>query len=358
MTQLVERPSADPDVAALVREVFADVRALAEGQRTTAEVELDLQLWQRLRAAGLADLTLPTSLGGSGASWHEAAVLLAEAAAARAALPLVEHDLLAGWLLHAAGFTDAQAPPQWVRVAARPDPSGVCPNVVWASRADEIVALWEDVEDWKVVRLQPQEVSIEPGRNGAGEPCDRLFIDPARLETGRPVPVSVGDQFHLRGALARSIQVVGAMERIVELLLAHVRTREQFGRPLGAFQAVQHRLAALASETALARTAVDAAVAQVSASGWAGRADLYDVSVAVSCTWHAATEVVRGAHQLFGAVGVTQEHELGGLTLPILARRSQYGAIHEWDDTLTRLALAAGPERLWQLALTGRSRPD
>jgi acyl-CoA dehydrogenase len=147
------------------------------------------------------------------------------------------------------------------------------------------------------------------------------------------------------------------MERIVEVTLTHARERTQFGRPIGRFQAVQHLVADLAAETALARAATDAAVARAAASDWRDPGMLFAVGVAKSCAGHSASVVVRNAHQVLGAIGTTLEHELHTLTKPILARRSEYGSLHEWDETLTALASSAGHDRLWSLVTTGRATP-
>jgi acyl-CoA dehydrogenase len=83
---------------------------------------------------------------------------------------------------------------------------------------------------------------------------------------------------------------------------------------------------------------------------------LFAVAVAKSCVGHGSSVVVRGAHQVLGAIGTTLEHELHTLTKPILARRSEYGSLHEWDETLTSLAASAGHDRLWSLMTTGRAK--
>ncbi len=83
---------------------------------------------------------------------------------------------------------------------------------------------------------------------------------------------------------------------------------------------------------------------------------LFAVGVAKSCVGHGSSVVVRGAHQVLGAIGTTLEHELHTLTKPILARRSEYGSLHEWDETLTSLAVSAGHDRLWSLMTTGRAK--
>ncbi|GAB3888849.1 acyl-CoA dehydrogenase family protein [Terrabacter terrigena] len=341
----------DPDLVEVLTDLFADYRDTRP--TPTAVVDLDRELWQRLEDLGMTRLTGSESSGGSGGGWVDAAALLGLAAAAAAPVPLAEHDVLGGWLLEAAGLPNDGG----LRTVCRPDPSGVALNVTWARDASRVVALWEDRDEWRVADVPADRIGIEERRNLAGEPSDTVEFDVDDLEAGMLVPHEIGEQFHLRGALARSAQVVGAMERIVEIVLTHVRERHQFGRPIGRFQAVQHLVADIASETALARAATDAAVARAAASDWQDPGMLFAVGVAKSCVGHAASVVVRGSHQVLGAIGTTLEHELHTLTKPILARRSEYGSLHDWDESLTTLAASAGHDRLWTLVTTGRAKP-
>jgi acyl-CoA dehydrogenase len=347
--QLALHAPADPDVVAAITELFDDYRAAR--QAPGAELELDRALWERLDDLGLTRLSASEQSGGSGATWSEAAALLGIAAGAGAPIPVAEHDVLAAWLLESAGLPNDGA----LRTVCRPDPSGVAVNVTWAREAAAVVALWEDGEQWRVADVPAARLIITERRNLAGEPSDQVEFDLADLEAGPLVADEIGEQFHLRGALARCAQVSGAMDRVVELVLTHVREREQFGRPIGRFQAVQHLVADIAMEAALTRAATDTAVVRAAASDWTDPGMLFAVGVAKSCAGHAASVVVRGAHQVLGAIGTTLEHELHTLTKPILVRRSEFGSVHEWDETLADLATSAGRDRLWPLILTGRA---
>lgn len=345
---LVHTAAADADLVAVLTDLFTEYRAK---RPTPAEqVTFDAGLWMRLEGLGLTRLTASEESGGSGASWIEGAALLGLAAGAAAPVPLAEHGFLAAWLLEEAGLPNGGE----LRTVCRPDPSGRALNVTFGRDADFVVALWEDGQTWRVADVPSDHLDITPGRNLAGEPCDSVMFDLAELESAPVVDDSVGQQFHIRGALARSAQVCGAMERVLELTVTHARQREQFGRPIGTFQAVQHLVADIATEASLARAATDAAVARAAASSWQDPGMLFTVGVAKSCTGHAASVVVRNAHQVLGAIGTTLEHELHVLTRPILVRRSEYGSVHEWDETLAELAVHAGRDRLWPLILSGR----
>jgi acyl-CoA dehydrogenase len=350
--RLARSTSADADLLAVLAEVFDDYRAHRPAPREV--VELDASLWGRLDGLGLTRLTAPEETGGSGASWFDGAALLGLAAGAGAPVPLVEHGLLAAWLLEAADLPNDGA----LRTVCRPDPAGVALNVTYGRDAADIVALFEDGDDWRVADVPADRVTITHGRNLAGEPSDTVEFDLADLTDGTLVEPEVGEQFHLRGALARCAQVSGAFERIVEVVVTHVREREQFGRPIGRFQAVQRLVVDIAAEAALARAATDTAVARAADSDWTDPGLLFAVGVAKSCVGHATSIIVRNAHQALGAIGTTLEHELHLLTKPALARRSEFGSIHEWDETLTRLAASAGNDRLWSLITTGRANPQ
>ncbi|PRC52953.1 acyl-CoA dehydrogenase, partial [Mycobacterium sp. ITM-2017-0098] len=83
---------------------------------------------------------------------------------------------------------------------------------------------------------------ITPGVNMIGEPRDLVVADPGSLR-GDPVSADVVAALRLKSALVRSIQVCAALDRALELSIEHTTSREQFGRPLAKFQAVQHQIA-------------------------------------------------------------------------------------------------------------------
>ena len=68
----------------------------------------------------------------------------------------VEHDVLADWLLEAAGLPDDGG----LRTVCRPDPSGVALNVTWAREATHVVALWEDRTSWRVADVPRSTIHL------------------------------------------------------------------------------------------------------------------------------------------------------------------------------------------------------
>ncbi|HEY5856471.1 MAG TPA: acyl-CoA dehydrogenase family protein, partial [Aldersonia sp.] len=207
---------------------------------------------------------------------------------------------------------------------------------------------WRIGDAYHVADIDPAAVQLTAGANRAAEPRDTVAVDTTTL-AGVPVADTVIDQLTLRGALARAIQVCAALDRILDLTLVHTTERIQFGRALGKFQAVQNLVADIAAETALARAATDAALAEAVRTDWVGENLEFLVAAARSCAGHAASVVARNAHQVHGAIGTTREHRLHEFTQPALAWRSEYGSLQHWDDLLTTAATTAGRDGLWAL---------
>ncbi|WP_207945386.1 acyl-CoA dehydrogenase family protein [Actinomadura sp. 7K534] len=324
----------DGDLERLFRDVFTDWRdARAEA---SLRLSVDRGLWRTLEELGLTRLT---SGEEAAAGWVEAAALLRAAARAAAPVPLAEHDLLAGWLLGRAGLPD----PGELRTSCVLDPEGSAEQVPWAASADAIAVIWGEPGAWKLADVPASAAVIEPSHDLAGQQRDTVRVAVESL-TGAAIGDDVVREYLLRGALARTVQITGAMDRVVELCLQHASERRQFGRPITRFQAVQHLIAEAASECALAMAATDAAVLEAASPHPDLDALEFAVATARSVTGHAASVVVRNAHQVHGAIGTTYEHQLHEFTKPALAWRSEFGSMHEWDARLTALIVgSSGP---------------
>lgn len=324
-------PGVEPALAQMMDSVFAEHGG-------------DADLWRRLDELGLVRLTGAEDAGGSGAGWIESAELLSAAVRHGVRIPLAEHDLLACWLLESVGIACDAA----VRTVCVLDERGVATAVPWASRAERIVAVWPRDGGYAVADVAVDDLAFTPGANMIGEPRDGVTVDLQTLDG-----VALGDdavaQLRLKSALVRSIQVCAALDRALELSIEHTTARHQFGRPLSKFQAVQHQIADIAAEAALARSATESALSVATASDWTATSLEFLVAVARSCSAHATTVVVRNAHQVHGAIGTTSEHRLHEFTRAALAWRSEFGSVRHWDGILTDRAVQAGPHSLWSL---------
>jgi acyl-CoA dehydrogenase len=345
------------------RRLFADHGAADALQQARRE-RWSPRLWAALEAAGMTRLTLPEARGGAGCAPADAAALLRLAGAHAAPVPYAETAWLAAWMLEASGVTMpggplSVAPVRGEALTARRDGAhwvfgGRAAGVPYASCAGAIVVLADSVDGRCVALLEPQAARLEPGRNLAGEPRDRVDLDGVRIPdaqvhaAGREVTPRA---LRRRGALARALATCGALERALELTLEHARTRVQFGRRIGQFQAIQQELAKMAGEIAAARAAAESAVAAL------GRDDeLIAVASAKIRAAEAAGVAAMIAHQVHGAIGATEEYALHHYTLRAWAWREEFGNEALWAAELGRSILREGAERLWP-ALTRATAP-
>lgn len=251
-------------------------------------------------------------------------------------VPLAETDVLGGWLAARAGLDVPATGP--LTLALGDAGSSVFDAVPYAGDADAVVFALRDGETLQVAVAAPAELIIVPGHNLGGEPRDTVQAD---LPADAFVTVDVATELERRGAWVRCIQALGALDAAVEYSVAHTREREQFGRPLSAFQAVQHALAAMAGEVERARAAAELAVAAAAEHGFDSPQADYAVTVAKVVLGRVVPGVVTAAHQLHGAIGVTIEHRLWLATMRARSWIDEFGDTATHARRLGRMALAA-----------------
>ncbi|POX37134.1 acyl-CoA dehydrogenase [Streptomyces sp. Ru73] len=245
---------------------------------------LDRGLWRELAGAGFFSLLLAEADGGAGLGLPEAVLVLEEAGRALLPGPLVAGVLLAGTVPGAATGE---------RVA------GMCD-------AASLPALWEHPADCDEVivlgahaarRCTPEELrpvavrSVDPLT-----PLARLLDVPP----GEPCAVDV-DRLRREAALLTAAQQLGGAQRTLEAAVAYARQREQFGAPIGSFQAVQHLCAEMLVRVEIARSAVYAASVTV---------DPVEVVGAKLLADEAAVGNARDCLQVHGGMGFTWEADV------------------------------------------------
>lgn len=299
-------------------------------------------LWAALEETGLAGAGAPEALSGVGLEAADLFALMRMAGARGAQVPWAE-ALLAGRWLGAAGVA---APEGRVCLAiggrvAGGRLTGDFPAVAFAAQGGTLLAVAEG--GLALVELAPGASVAGVGEDHAAD----LRFDgvPARV-TAAPNWLSPAAA-RAELALARAAQMAGAMEAALELTLAHVGVREQFGRPLSAFQAIQHMLAEMAGEAAAAGAAVEAAA---ETAGPDAPADWAACAVAKLRAGEAADRVTACAHQAHGAIGYTHDYGLRRLSRALWRWRDEAGDETEWAVALGRAA-AADPAPLQRQVL-------
>ncbi|MEV8527179.1 acyl-CoA dehydrogenase [Streptomyces sp. NPDC052000] len=231
--------------------------------------------------------------------------------------------------------------------------TGSLRRVPWARAADAVVVLATAPFGPVLFTLTPSQAHLAPGTNLAEEPRDDLHLAALKIPASqvRRIGPELLDEARLRAALARSALIAGAAERCVDLTVAHTTARTQFGRPLSRFQAVKQEEARLIEETALVRIAVQTAATPLDIGGPAAH---FAVAAAKTQASASAAEIARIAHQLHGAIGITQLHPLHLATTRLWSWRDEDGDETYWAH---RLARPLTPTTLWPALTTAHIAP-
>lgn len=323
----------------LFRDAAPTVAAVADGWNEP--------LWRRIGEMGIPLLLAPEDVGGVGGDWDDALAVVEAVGRAQVALPVAE-QLLAGWLLARAGRS---APDGVTTIAPRLDGalertaegwrfSGVARHVPWGRHAVTVLAGLEAEGTPCLILLPPSAATVAEGVNLAGEPRDTLRW------TGCPVEVVEGMEDALRlpayGALLRAGQMAGALAAALERSVGYVQERQQFGKPIGKFQAVQQQLALLGGETAALACAVRAAF-RAADRGFPA----FEIAAAKLRANMAADLGASIAHQVHGAIGFTREYDLRHATQRLWSWRSEFGNDRYWSEWLGGAVAARGADAFW-----------
>jgi alkylation response protein AidB-like acyl-CoA dehydrogenase len=332
--------------AGVVRELLADRCSGADLRRLMdADQPRDEARWAALREMGLTLLLVPEAAGGLGLGEVDL-VLIAEACG-YAALPepLVEQAGVAAPLLAAIDHPHAAA---WLpRVAAAEATLALAhpanPFVADADGADALLL----VADGALHLVERGDVALV--RQPSIDPLRRLF----RVDGAPSAATQVADaataapllaQALERGALFAAAQGLGLAQRSVDLAADYARERQQFGKPIGAYQAVKHLLATVQVAIEFARPVVQAAAAQLPAGDLFARAR---VSHAKLAALGAAEQAARTAIQVHGAMGYSWEVDVHFYLKRALALAGAWGdEVFHRRRVAERLSAAPlGPDR-------------
>ena len=325
----------------------------------------DEPLWRRMAELGWPGLLIPSELGGSDGSLLDVILLVEEMGRVGLPGPFVASAVVATSLVLAAG-----SPAQKKRLL---------PELAAGARIASL-ALVEETGSF-----DPEAVALEcalPGRLSGR----KLFVKDAHVADDLMVAVRIGgalsllaipadragitrlpldpisgeklfevtfDRVELRpddlfgavgdgvalltsallaGSLARTAEMVGAAQRVLELAVEHAKTRVQGGRPIGGYQAIQHACADLVRD-------VDATRGLLYAAAWKaaeGRPADADAALAKAYAGEACLAVARRGHQIFGAISYCEEHPLHLLHKRIQAASVDFGDASLHLETVAR----------------------
>jgi alkylation response protein AidB-like acyl-CoA dehydrogenase len=263
---------------------------------------------QELAAAGAYDHDLDAALGEAGfndiaegeGGALDAALAGFEVARALGVTAFTATALVAPMVL-------GQAAPGAVALSedpTKPVRMGGAARLLLVRRGDEALALETTADDWLAV-----------DNNRTGFPMARLRE--GALERGRSLGPGSGASLRDWWRVELAVQSAALIKGALDLTVGYLRDRKQFGRPIGSFQAVQHRLGRIAIVAEGARwLALEAAHRRA-------RPDL--AATAAAYATGAANHVFNECHQLHGAIGFTRDYPLHLWTLRLLQLQPELG---------------------------------
>lgn len=278
----------------LLRETVAaliDKHAPPAAVREAMESErgYDEALWQMLcEQVGAAALVVPEEMGGAGGELADAAVVLEELGKALVPTPLFG-TTLAELALLAADQPDTDALDglaEGTRLGAVVFDAGY---VVNGDVADVVIA----ADGARLTRW----TSFTANRVDTMDPTRRL----ARVEPQDTTDIGTDPGLADTAAILLAAEQIGAASRCLDLTVQYTKDRVQFGRPIGSFQALKHRMADLYVAVQSARAVVDDAIARPSPTS----ASLARVSAS-----EAFSKVAAEAVQMHGGIAITWEHDI------------------------------------------------
>jgi alkylation response protein AidB-like acyl-CoA dehydrogenase len=343
-----------------IRDVLADEAGF---ERVAAIADGDVQAGKTLRARaielGWFALSVPEAAGGLELGAQELAILYHELGRTVTPLPLLGSMLLVEALKQ--GGSTAQRD-RWLGSLATGDIVGAISSItpdaatsaLKINRADDgdvrltgqashildgaDADLWllrahqGDAEHWVLVDRPAEAVrhaTVDRTRHFASARFDDIALPADRILAGDAQTITHGLLTH--AALAIAADSVGGAEAILEQTLDYLRTREQFGKPIGSFQALKHRCADHQVALVAARALIDEAAADPDRLAFAAKA--------MACATYA--RIAEDAVQLHGGIGYTWEHPCHLYLKRAKLNEQLFGGESQWLDAAARQLLAA-----------------
>jgi alkylation response protein AidB-like acyl-CoA dehydrogenase len=310
------------DIKGVARELLAARSPWPKVREAAEAARYDDALWRELVELGWPGIAVAEEHGGQGLGAVELAVLLEELGFACAASPFYATATAAA-VIEAAGSDGQRA--RWLPGLAAGEllaGLGTGELAVDAAGADVVVLLDGD-EAWLVEDFEADEV---------------IMVDPTRrFATVRGDGEPLGDDAADRVRAALAAEVVGVCQRALDMTVAYVKERKQFGVPVGSFQAVSHRCAQMLLHTESVRSAAYYAA-------WAADADPERLPEAAALAAAAAAdggpETTASAIQAHGGIGFTWEADVHWLYKRAQLDAALLGGAARHRAALARLAVA------------------
>jgi len=351
------------DLRDMVRNLFDD-RASSERVRAAVDTPggYDTGLWHTVAELDLLGLLVPEALGGAGAGLPEVAIVLHELGRRTVPLPIVSSAVLAPTALLGSdnyalaaemlptlttgerraaviiGGPEGQLSPacwalQWVERHGQYVLDGMAGFVLDAPGADDLIVAAHGEDGLLVAAVDAQEAAVTTAastdrtRRLGTVSFDEVVVPAARvLATADAAGVLVA-RVQSVAAFTTACDAVGVAERTMEQTAAYAQVRQQFGRPIGSFQAVKHKCADMAVAVECSRAGLSLALDALRRPGERDdAAAVAAVSTAKAYACDAAVGVCTDAVQAHGGIGFTWEHDAHLWLKRVLLDRALFGS--------------------------------
>lgn len=290
------------EIKRTARDLLA-TRSTPEKQREAAEAgEYDAALWKELGELGWPGVAVDEQHGGGGLGYVELAGLLEEAGYALLNGPLLSTVMCAAAISESGSDSQRE---EWLPRLSSGEATGalaVAGEIAPDAATADVVVIADQGSDTARL-LNGAEASVPSVRTI--DPT-RRYGRPDTSTAGEEMPEAVESALDL-GAVLVSAELVGICRRVLDMTVDYVKDRRQFDRPVGTFQAVQHRCAQMLLLTEGAR-------ADTYFAAWAADADrdrlAEAASLAKSASSKAGVEVTSSAIQAHGGIGFTWEADV------------------------------------------------
>lgn len=356
------------------RSSLARVRALRDAGDPDG---FSRELWSEMARLGWLGIVLPERYGGAGLRYVDLAVVMEELGRGLMPEPVIstvllggnavllggnaaqqqEHlpEIAAGRRLFALAYQELRSRYDLARVEARAAGDGA----PWVLRGEKAHVLDGHAADWLVVSARTSgavsdtrgvTLFLLPAKTPGVEIVPHTRVDARRAAVVRLDGVRVGrdavlgdvddggtllERVVARSTVGLCAEVVGSMTAAFEMTIDYLKTRVQFGVPIGSFQALKHRAAQMYVEVELARSAVMAAAHSVDDGD--DDATARAVSVAKAKCSDAFVLIGNEGVQMHGGIGMTDEHDIGFFLKRARAAEMTFGDAAHHRDRLARI---------------------
>ncbi len=306
------------------RHLSANARAMEDDSRGYS-----VELWKEMVELGWMGLALPESYGGVGAGFLEACLLVEEMGRFVVPSPLLPTVVCCGLPIARFGTEEQRA--AWLPAITRGrvmSYGGVCGDELVATESGDGLVLdgsalfvpYADAAEALLVVVQDTVLLVDTATPGiTREPLDvigaarqhrvdfaNVTVPGDRVLGGVGGGRAVAEAVTALGTAATCAEMIGGAQHVLDTTVSYATQREQFGRPVGSFQAVQHHCANMAIDVLSSRFIAYEAIWRLSE----GLAAAAEVSMAKAWVSEAYQRVCALGHQVHGAIGFTREHDL------------------------------------------------